>query len=516
MHEPEKPPLLVDHDRYKIDSKGDLLVSIAKKPDGPEHLYHALNERLPGSNKADVIELYYELLSSGHSVGEILSAVGLNHGKSDRGNPAISERPKPGVADAASEPTPGAALVRAAEANEPDAVGLSMLPDAARWGSEEPRTGESACPNDFMSDEGKRLPPCGLPGVEPDLAASAGPDSAAGSEKTPHSAGEEELPRGALPDIAKRLAFGALYIALIAAVAVVGLPIVRGDLYLTTSGAAGSVALPSLSAIGSALSEALKPKQRVADAESADRPQAPPPVAPNAAFPIPPRTTAASPPEQASEDGRMARATPEPEGGRPNAIEQSADATSAQPEPERGGTPWAVLSRPIAPAGAAEIANSANSTTTTATALADVAKTSSADVEVVKFEPRLSEFAATVSTEAPVAVVSAPAPPHPEVAPDDQRFKRAEPDAILARGDAFFATGDLASARLFYEQAASAGNGAAALRLGATFDPDFLTRAHAGLGQGDLTIASYWYRRARDLGNADAEILLRRMENILK
>ena len=85
-------------------------------------------------------------------------------------------------------------------------------------------------------------------------------------------------------------------------------------------------------------------------------------------------------------------------------------------------------------------------------------------------------------------------------------------DALVTRGDAFFAAGDLASARLFYEHAAAAGNAIAALRLGGTFDPGFLARARIGRVQGDAAIALYWYRRARDLGNGDAEILLKKME----
>jgi len=85
-------------------------------------------------------------------------------------------------------------------------------------------------------------------------------------------------------------------------------------------------------------------------------------------------------------------------------------------------------------------------------------------------------------------------------------------DALVTRGDTFFATGDLASARLFYEHAAAAGNATAALRLGGTFDPSFLARARIDQIQADAAIALYWYRRARDLGNGDAQILLKRME----
>src|SRR5215217_3734803 len=45
--------------------------------DVPTHSYSVLKERLQGIDKKKEIELYYELLSSGHSVGEILDS--LNH-----------------------------------------------------------------------------------------------------------------------------------------------------------------------------------------------------------------------------------------------------------------------------------------------------------------------------------------------------------------------------------------------------------------------------------------------------
>jgi TPR repeat protein len=68
--------------------------------------------------------------------------------------------------------------------------------------------------------------------------------------------------------------------------------------------------------------------------------------------------------------------------------------------------------------------------------------------------------------------------------------------------------GDASSARLFYERAADAGNGEAALRLGETYDPNFLGRVQLRAVQGDAAAAVFWYRRARELGVAEAEILL--------
>jgi len=80
--------------------------------------------------------------------------------------------------------------------------------------------------------------------------------------------------------------------------------------------------------------------------------------------------------------------------------------------------------------------------------------------------------------------------------------------ALLARGDALIAKGDVASARLFYERAAEAGDGQAALRLGESYDPTFLAQAHLNGVRGDTPAAARWYRRARELGIREAEILL--------
>jgi TPR repeat protein len=79
---------------------------------------------------------------------------------------------------------------------------------------------------------------------------------------------------------------------------------------------------------------------------------------------------------------------------------------------------------------------------------------------------------------------------------------------LVERGDRLFGVGDIASARLFYERAADAGDGQAALRLGETYDPAFLERAQLRV-QGDRALAVFWYQRARELGASEAEILLK-------
>ncbi|HTV90058.1 MAG TPA: tetratricopeptide repeat protein [Stellaceae bacterium] len=81
--------------------------------------------------------------------------------------------------------------------------------------------------------------------------------------------------------------------------------------------------------------------------------------------------------------------------------------------------------------------------------------------------------------------------------------------ALRARGDALLATGDITSARLFYKQAAEEGDGRAALRLGETYDPDFLAQIRLIGAWPDAAAAAHWYRRAREMGVGDADVLLK-------
>jgi hypothetical protein len=112
---------------------------------------------------------------------------------------------------------------------------------------------------------------------------------------------------------------------------------------------------------------------------------------------------------------------------------------------------------------------------------------------------QMPQAPATVTAPVPAALPGSVLPA-PEIA------------ALLAHGDALFRKGDLAAARLFYERAADAGDGQAAIRLGETFDPVFLDHAQLRGARGDMGKALAWYRRARDLGAAEAEVLLRGLD----
>jgi hypothetical protein len=113
---------------------------------------------------------------------------------------------------------------------------------------------------------------------------------------------------------------------------------------------------------------------------------------------------------------------------------------------------------------------------------------------------------------APPAAATPQAPSPPVQSRAGQHLSAADIAALVTRGDAFLSAGDIASARLFYERAADAGDGAAALRLGATFDPNFLGRVGVRGNPGDPARAASWYRRARDLGDAAAAERLKSLD----
>jgi hypothetical protein len=131
--------------------------------------------------------------------------------------------------------------------------------------------------------------------------------------------------------------------------------------------------------------------------------------------------------------------------------------------------------------------------------------------------PRQEEVRTTISTDGMQ-------PTDPESAMERlQEAKRNQPSgpsvltgeegvALLARGDDYLRMEDLVSARLFYERVADAGWASAALRLGETFDPVFLSRAQMRGMPGDMDKAIFWYRRARELGSTEAGILLNQLE----
>jgi hypothetical protein len=110
----------------------------------------------------------------------------------------------------------------------------------------------------------------------------------------------------------------------------------------------------------------------------------------------------------------------------------------------------------------------------------------------------------------PQAVEALPVEP-PRIAAAPVETPAAKPpaapgtDDLVARGTELLATGDIAAARLFFERAAEAGDGHAALLVGITLDPAFLAQVGVRGMRGDAAAAATWYRRARELGEPDAQ-----------
>lgn len=94
---------------------------------------------------------------------------------------------------------------------------------------------------------------------------------------------------------------------------------------------------------------------------------------------------------------------------------------------------------------------------------------------------------------------AAPGPAATSPGPD-----REEVANLIARGQTYFANGDVVSARLVFRRAAEAGDAHAALALGGTYDP-LVLRSLGVIGVvSDATRARSWYEKAAELGSREA------------
>jgi TPR repeat protein len=125
--------------------------------------------------------------------------------------------------------------------------------------------------------------------------------------------------------------------------------------------------------------------------------------------------------------------------------------------------------------------------------------------------PSRPDAASATPGPAQKALAGVPAKAGPQM-PAALRLPDQQLAELLARGDVFLRAGDVASARLFYERAADAGDGQAALRMGATFDPSFLASASLRNLRGDPAKARLWYHRALGLGASEAQLHLNSLE----
>ena len=117
--------------------------------------------------------------------------------------------------------------------------------------------------------------------------------------------------------------------------------------------------------------------------------------------------------------------------------------------------------------------------------------------------PAVSDTPPAASTDS-VATAAAP------------RLSTDEIADLMKRGNDLVGVGDIISARLYFERAADAGDARAALLVGQTFDPRYLSRIGVFGVRGDPTAAAEWYQRARDLGDSSAEARLETLKTLMK
>jgi hypothetical protein len=138
-----------------------------------------------------------------------------------------------------------------------------------------------------------------------------------------------------------------------------------------------------------------------------------------------------------------------------------------------------------------------------------------AALSVVRMQP--TPAAGTANPLCPASPAASPPPTAapPRIAAVPASSAASPPPAIvrfaMAQGDASFADGEVSAARFYYLQAVDAGDADAAVRIGETFDPAFLTRGRSRRALANREAARFWYWRALDLGATRAK---QRLENL--
>ena len=82
-----------------------------------------------------------------------------------------------------------------------------------------------------------------------------------------------------------------------------------------------------------------------------------------------------------------------------------------------------------------------------------------------------------------------------------------------SRARQFFEVGDLVAARILFTRAAKAGDAAAAVAMGATYDPVVLAERGVRGVAADLDKARAWYERAKDMGSSEGPRRLEMLAN---
>ncbi len=274
-----------------------------------------------------------------------------------------------------------------------------------------------------------------------------------------------------------------------------------------------------------------------ASAATPTEPQAPraamPPAAPLPTVPTPGPVAAASaatPTERQAPQAAIPPAAPLPTVPTPEPVAAASAATPTEPQAPRAAMPPAAPLPTVPTPGPVAAASAVMLTEPQAPRVAmppaaplptvptpgPVAAASAA----APVEPQAPQAAAPLpAAPAPGAVAAATTPDAPRApqtampsaAPAQQQAtaEQAMAELYAARGDDMLEIRDLSAARRFYETAANAGSGRAAMALGRTYDPAFLSQMQVIGLRPDPALAATWYRRAADLGVPEAAAELR-------
>jgi type II secretory pathway predicted ATPase ExeA len=269
-------------------------------------------------------------------------------------------------------------------------------------------------------------------------------------------------------------------------------------------------------------------------------PQAPqaamPPAAPLPAVPTqgPVAASTATTTEPQAPQAAMPPAAPMPAAQTPGAVAGST-ATTTEPQAPQAAMPpaaplpavpaqgpvaaalAAMLTEPQAPQAAMPPAAPLPAAQTPGALAASTATTTEPQALQAAMPPAAPLPAAQTPGAVAAAAATTPDAPQtpqaamPSAAPAQQQAtaERAIAELYAARGDDMLKIRDLSAARRFYETAANAGSGRAAMALGRTYDPAFLSQMQIIGLRPDPVLAATWYRRAAELGVPEATAQLR-------
>jgi hypothetical protein len=119
---------------------------------------------------------------------------------------------------------------------------------------------------------------------------------------------------------------------------------------------------------------------------------------------------------------------------------------------------------------------------------------------------RFSERLAMIKTDDPDIAAPSPKP----------AVRLLDADAItlvMKQGQQLVEVGDFAAARTLFQRAAEANDAAAAIALGATYDPTVLAAMRTVGIDADVVKARFWYRKAISLGSSEAKRRLELLAN---